>query len=203
MRLKSILKTIVVAVVLVVSVVVTGLAMTGCGEEKPDKEKEIKQALSTVNKFLENAKEDRNYTDISEYSDGSIYKYSAYYDKIKIEYNGTTTYGVTENGCFYKITQTDELQWHKSNDVSDLPDPQERIAKLISRINATPWNDFNNKTKTLICVLDDGNVTANIDSDKLIVNLIMDTGSTTTFTIKDIGKTVVALPDNIIDDTQE
>ena len=205
MKLAKFFKTIVISICLVAILLISGIFLTACNDE-PDKKKEQEQTKDAIISFLENAKSIKNYTSISEYSNNPTYSYYADVDKIKIEYNGTTNYGIIEDRCMYKISQDDDLLWHKNidvknNDVYDLSTPEERISDLISRINATSWNDYDSKTNTLICRLDDGHATAKIDSDTVIVNLIMNTGSTTTFTIKEVGSTTVTLPEDIIDDT--
>lgn len=186
---------------LVASIVVSALAMTGCAE-KPDKQKEINRALNAVTDFLANAKDRGNYSSVSVYSDGSIYRYYTDSGKIKIEYKETTTYGIIEDGYIYKIAQADDLTWHKNNSVYDLSDPEERVANLITNLNRAPWNDYDNKTKTLKWTQNDESATVNFDGKEFIFAIVTEKG-TTTHIIKDVGTTTVVLPEDIIDDTQQ
>ncbi|MDE7164189.1 MAG: hypothetical protein K2O04_02035 [Clostridiales bacterium] len=200
MKLARFFKTIVISFCLAACFAMAGLAMTGCGEKKPDKQEEIDNALNAAITFLRNAKEGRNYSDVSKYSDGRVYKYYTESGKIKIEYN-ETTYAVIENGRIYKIYQTDDLTWHKNSNASDIGDPEVLLSNLIMKIGVLPWSEYDSKTKTLKCVLTDGSITAKLDAGVLIINLIEDTGATTAITIKDVGSTTVTLPEDIVDDT--
>lgn len=209
MKITRILKTKALAVLLAASALAIGLAVTGCGGTDPDADaankanalKERAAAISEINEFLQNVKEGKNYTSVSVRTTTPTYIYYADGDKIKIEFDGTTDYGVIENNSIYKISQADDLCWHKNNNVYDVMNPAERISSLITKINAMPWNGYDGKTKTVICILDDGSATAKLNAEVLTVNIIVE-NKTTTFIIKDVGTTTVTLPENIVDDTQ-
>lgn len=194
------LKTKALPVLLAASALTVGLVATGCGDDEPDKEKERADALSAVIAFLESAKESKNYISVSERSNIPTYTYCADGDKILIDYNGVMTYAVIEDDYIYKIYQSDDSSWHKDLNFYNIDAPAARIESLISKINATPWNDYDRQTKTIICVLDDGKATVKLDEDQLTVSIIEE-NKTTTFAINDVGTTVVTLPENIIDDT--
>lgn len=200
MKLTKFFKTIVISVLLAVSFTMAVLVMTGCDEEEPDKEKEIKQAVSAAVDFLTNAKNCGNYSSVSEYPDGRKYEYYAEGDKFQIEYNGTT-YGVLEGAHLYKVYQADDMTWHKNNDTSDLKHPASRIANLINNINRQLWYDYDKKTKTLTTAYTDGSATIKLDAGAFIITFNLDTG-TTRHIINNVGTTTVTLPENIIDDTQ-
>lgn len=204
MKLKHFLKTIVVAVAIAVCLAVAGIAMTGCGEEKPDNKKEIQQAVSAVLEFLENAKKCDNYSSVSQFPDGSKYEYYAEGDKIKVD-NNEVFYIVKGEYYRYKISQADDTTWHKTLDNSETIMPAYRIDSIINSINKTSkaslWTDYDSKTKTLTATYSDGKATVKLDDDAIIITYILDTG-TTVYTINKVGTTTVTLPENIIDDTQ-
>ncbi|MDE5562115.1 MAG: hypothetical protein K2J01_00940 [Clostridiales bacterium] len=211
MKLTKFFKTIVISVCLAVSFVTAGLAMVGCGggnnpEDKNDKTEEIKQAASAAVDFLNAAKENGgNYYSTSEYSDGSVYKYYTADGKMKIEYNGELFYGVKVGNSLYKISQADDMTWHKTNDFSELGDPVARTDNLINSINKTSklslWTDYDSDTKTLTATYSDETVTVKLDAGVLVITFNWVTG-TTKHTIQNVGDVAITLPENIIDDTE-
>ena len=182
--------------------VIFSLTLAGCSNNKDE---EIKQAVSTVVEFLNTVKDSGNYSSVSEYSDGSVYKYYAEDGKIKVEYN-EVFYGVKVDNFLYKISQANDMTWHKNTDTTDLSDPVTRINNLINGINNTSngslWTDYNSKKKTLTATFSDGSATYKLVAGEFIVTFITNNG-TTKHTIKNVGNTTVTLPENIIDDTQE
>ena len=182
--------------------VIFSLTLAGCSNNKDE---EIKQAVSTVVEFLNTVKDSGNYSSVSEYSDGSVYKYYTEDGKIKVEYN-EVFYGVKVDNFLYKISQADDMTWHKNTDTTDLSDPVTRINNLINGINNTSngslWTDYNSKKKTLTATFSDGSATYKLVAGEFIVTFITNNG-TTKHTIKNVGNTTVTLPENIIDDTQE
>lgn len=203
MKLPQFFKTIAISVSLVACVAITGLAVTGCVDDdrEPDKNEQIKQAVSAVVDFLTTAKDGGNYSSVSEYYDGRKFEYYADDGKIRMEYNGTT-YALIENGYIYKIYQADDMTWHKNNDVYDLRNPKDRLAKLIKNINNTLWSDYDSKTKTLTATYSDGIATFNLEDGEVTLSFILDNG-TTTHVINHVGTTTVTLPEDIIDDMQQ
>ena len=183
------------------------ITLTACSNvEKPDKDEEIKHAVSVAVEFLNTVKDSGNYSSISEYSDGrGVYKYYTEDGKIKVEYN-EVYYGVKIGNNLYKISQADDMTWHKTTDTADLSDPAARTDNLINNINNTSkwflWTDYDSQTKTLTATYSDGSATLKLDGGVFIITYITNNG-TTKHTIKDVGNTTVTLPDNIIDDTQE
>lgn len=182
------------------------LTLAACGndDEKPNQDEEIEQAVSTVVDFLNTVKDSDNYSSVSFLSDGSIYKYYTENGKFKIEYN-EVFYGVSVGDSLYKISQADDMTWHKNTDTSDFSDPITRINNLINGIDNTSkaslWTDYNSKTKTLTATYSDGNTTVKLDAGEFCITYITNNG-TTKHIIKDVGDTTVTLPENIIDDTQ-
>lgn len=59
---------------------------------------------------------------------------------------------------------------------------------------------LHSKTKTLTATYSDGSGTYKLDAGEFIWTIITDKGITK-HTINNVGKTVVSLPENIIDDT--
>lgn len=181
--------------------VILAITLTGC--ENRNKDEEIKQAVSTVVDFLETAQDSGVYSSVSEYSDGSIYKYYTEDGKIKVEYN-EVFYGVKVGSSLYKISQTDDMVWHKTNDTADLSDPISRINNLINGINniskLSLWTDYDSKTKTLTATYSDGSSTIKLDAGEFMITFISNYGITKHI-IKEVGNTTVTLPEDIIDDT--
>jgi hypothetical protein len=181
---------------------ILSLTLAGCSNNKDE---EITQAVSAAVDFLNTVKDSGNYSSVSEYSSGIVYKYYTEDDKIKVEYN-KVFYGVKVDNRLYKISQADDMTWHKNTDNTDLSDPVTRINNLINGINNTSnvslWTDYNRKTKTLTATFSDGSATYKLDAGEFIVIFITNNG-TTKHTIKNVGNTTVTLPENIIDDTQE
>lgn len=186
------------------------LVLTGCAnEEKPNKDEEIKKAVSTAIDFLNTVKASGNYSSVSEYSDGRIYKFYTEDGKIKVEYNDEVFYGMKIENHLYKISQADDMTWHKHTDTTDLSDPATRNNTLINAINNMTkyslWTDYNSNTKTITATLSDGTANLKLDTGIFILTYKLETGittHTTTHTIKDVGNTTVTLPENIIDDTK-
>lgn len=212
MKLTKFLKTIAISVCIAASFAIAGLAMVGCGNDnnsaaqKQQKTKEINQAANAAVDFLNTAKANGgNYYSTSEFSDGSVYKYYTADGKMKIEYNGELFYGVKIGNSLYKISQADDMTWHKTNNLADLSDPVARTDNLINSINKTSkyslWTDYDNDTKTLTATYTDGNATVKLDAGVLVVTFNLDTG-TTKHTIQNVGDVAVTLPENIIDDTK-
>ena len=179
------------------------LMLTACGSGETDKEEYIEQAVSAVVDFLNTVKDGGNYSSVSEYSDGSVYKYYTEDGKIKVEYNGVF-YGLKVGNYLYKISQADDMSWHMNTDNTDLSDPLTRTNNLINGItnisNWSLWSGYNSKTQTLTATLSDGKTTYKLNAGELIITIITDSG-TTKHIIKDVGDTTVILPENIIDDT--
>ncbi|MDE5592426.1 MAG: hypothetical protein K2I75_00575 [Clostridiales bacterium] len=207
MKLTKLLKTIAISVCLAASFAIAGLSLTGCGGEtpdsqKPDRTEEIKQATSAAVDFLMTARNGWNYSYVSEYSDGSVYKYYTDNNRIKVEYNGT--FYALNADRIYKIVQADDMTWHKTNDSTDVIEPYTKINNHIDSINNTSnaslWSDYDSKTKMLTATYLDGSATIKLDAGELTITLITDKG-TTKHTIKDVGSTTVTLPEDIIDDT--
>lgn len=204
MKLTKFIKTI--FILLVASFVMAGLAMTGCGnDEKTDKNEEIRQAVSAAIDFLNTVKDSGNYSSVSEYSDGRVYKYYTKDGKIKVEYNGVF-YGIKEGDSLYKISKADDMTWHKTNDNTDLSDPKNRTNTLINNINNISyywlWTDYDSKTKTLTATYSDESAKLKLDADEFVLTYFTNNG-TTKHTIKNVGNTTVTLPENIIDDTKK
>ncbi|MDE6200608.1 MAG: hypothetical protein K2M47_01840 [Clostridiales bacterium] len=207
MKLTKFFKTIAISVCLAASFVTAGFAMAGCGNDnnpaaqKQQKTKEINQAASAAVEFLKNAKNGWNYSSVSEYSDGRLYKYYTDDYKIKVEYNGT--FYALNTDRLYKIVQADDMTWHKTTDTTDVSEPYAKINNLIASINATSnaswWTDYDSKTKTLTAADTDGSVTVTLDAGEFIITFITDKG-TAKHTIKDVGTTTVTLPEDIIDE---
>ena len=182
------------------------IMLAGCGNNgKPKKDEEIKQAVNTAIDFLNTARTSGNYSSVSEYSDGSIYTYYAEDGKLKVEYKNDVFYGEQSGSRFYKISQTDDMIWHKTYDTTDLSNPRTRINNLINGINNTTdlslWTDYDGETKTLTATYADGSSTLKLDAGVFVITYFTDSG-TTKHTIKEVGNTTVTLPENIIDDTQ-
>ena len=181
---------------------ILSLTLAGCSNNKDE---ETAQAVSAAVDFLNTVKDSGNYSSVSEYSDGSVYKYYTEDGKIKVEYN-EVFYGVKVDNRLYKISQANDMTWHKNTDNTDLSDPVTRTNNLINGINNTSnaslWTDYNRKTKTLTATFSDGSATYKLDAGEFIVTFITNNG-TTKHTIKNVGNTTVTLPENIIDDTQE
>lgn len=202
--MKKLLVTLLVCIMTILT-----QTLTACGnDEKPNKDEEINQAVSNVIEFLNSVKDSGNYSSVSEFPDGSVYKYYTAYSKIKVEYNkveyNEVFYGVKEGNILYKISQADDTTWHKITDTTDLSDPIARTNNLINGVNNTSnaflWTDYNSKTKTLTATYSDGSGTYKLDAGEFIWTIITDKGITK-HTINNVGKTVVSLPENIIDDT--
>ena len=182
------------------------LTLTACGSgEKINKDEEIEQAVSDVIDFLNTVKDSGNYSSVSEYSDGSVYKYYTEDGKIKVEYS-EVFYGLKVGDCLYKISQDDDMNWHMNTDTTDLSDPITRTDNLINGINniskAVLWTDYNRKTKTLTATFSDGIATYTLNAGEFSVTYFTNSG-TTKHIIKNVGSTTVTLPENIIDDTQK
>ncbi len=62
-------------------IAILSLTLVGCNSNK---EEEIKQAVSATVDFLNTVKDSGNYSSVSEFSDGSIYKYYTQDGKIKV-----------------------------------------------------------------------------------------------------------------------
>ena len=109
-----------------------------------------------------------------------------------------------EDDSLFRIYQDDDLTWHKGA-AYNITHPQERLENLINGIDntrkASLWTDYNSKTKTLTATYSDGSATAKLDGGEFTITFIAENG-TTTHIIKDVGTTIVTLPENIIDDTQ-
>lgn len=71
-------------------IAILSLTLAGCSNNKDE---EITQAVSAAVDFLNTVKDSGNYSSVSEYSDGSVYKYYTEDGKIKVEYN-EVFYGV-------------------------------------------------------------------------------------------------------------
>ena len=202
MRIKKFFKTIVVPAILAASVTVSCCALSACADS--DNENDAQQLIQTsadeLKMFMADARSGRNFTTVSIYSDGSTWVYYADDDKIKTDYKGTTTYGLIENKHIYRIYRTDDLQWHRTDDAGDLRDPEAQLTILYNKLIFMPWNEYDNEAKALVCALDDGRATAKLESEKLTVDIVLDTGVTTTFIVKDIGTTTVSIPDDIAND---
>lgn len=213
MKIAKFLKTTVISICLAASFAAAGLAMVGCGDGKtpasqnPNKAAEIKQAVNAAVEFLNTTKENGgNYYSVSEYSDGSVYKYYTADGKMKIEYKGELFYGVKVGNSLYKISQAEDMTWHKTNDFSELSDPITRTDKLIDGINKTSkmslWTDYDSDTKTLTATYSDGTETITLNAGVLVITSYLDTGKTTKHTIQNVGDVAITLPENIIDDTE-
>lgn len=181
---------------------ISALAVTGC--ESQNKDEEIKQAVESTIGFLNTAKESGVYSSVSEYSDGSVYKYYTEDGKIKVEYN-EIFYGVKEEGILYKISLTDDMIWHKTKDTENLSDPATRIDNLIDGINRISrfslWTGYDGRTKTLTATYSDGSSTIKLDGGEFVITHHLN-GGLTRHIIKEVGNTAVTLPEPILDDTR-
>ena len=180
------------------------LTLTACDSNETYNDEDIEQAVSGAVDFLNTVKDGGNYSSVSEFSDGSVYKYYTEDGKIKVEYN-QVFYGVKVGNYLYKISQADDMSWHMNTDNTDLSDPVNRTNNLINGINnisnRSLWSGYNSKTKTLTATFSDGKATYKLNAGEFNVTFITDSG-TTKHIIKDVGDTTVTLPENIIDDTQ-
>lgn len=207
MKLTKFFKTIVISFCLVASFALAGL--TGCGNDSKNSadKREISDAWGKIELYLSSVKDGRNYATIVDRSNSNMFSFTYYGDgdKFQIDYNDTVIYGVVENYQIYKISQADDLSWHKrkSTDVDDMRAPQAQIQSLITKLNYCAWNEYNSKTKTLKYVTTDGTITAKLSNNELTVEFIYTDGTEKTMkiTVKDVGTTTVTLPENIIDDT--
>ena len=204
MRSLKFFKTKTLPALLVASTFAVGFAMTGCGDNNSDKEPDIHEAVNSLNLFLSQAKNEQNFTAITNQPNVYAFTYYGDIDKFRIDYNDTFFYGIIEENNIYKISQSDDLSWHKNTETDDLRAPKDQIQSLISKLNVLSWNEYDSKTKTLKCELTDGIVTANLDANQLKVNIIYTNASDKSLEVivKDVGATTVTLPANIIDDAQ-
>ena len=203
MRSLKLFNTKILPALLAASAFAIGFAMTGCGDNT-GKEPDISEVVNSLNSFLSQAKYEQNFTAITNQPNVYAFTYYGDVDKFRIDYNDTFFYGVVEENNIYKISQSDDLSWHKSTDIADLRAPKDQIQSLISKLNGLSWNEYDSKTKILKCELTDGIVTANLDTNQLKVNFIYTDGPEKSLEVivKDVGTTAVSLPENIIDDAQ-
>ncbi|MCH5165107.1 MAG: hypothetical protein J1G01_01740 [Clostridiales bacterium] len=204
MKIKKFFKINVLPVLIAASVPASGFAMTGCGNDNSNKEPYISEVVNSINLFLSRAKYEQNFTSITNQPNVYSFTYYGDGDKFQIDYDDSIIYGIVEEDNIYKISQSNDLSWHKSTDIDDMRNPKDQISSLISKLNVLYWNEYNSKTKTLKCELTDGIATATLIANELTVNFIYTDGTEKSLEIivKDVGTTVVTLPENIIDDTQ-
>ena len=192
-------------IMLSISTLATGFATAGCGDNNSSNGKVIADAVESMNLFLSQAKDEQNFTVITNQPNVYAFTYYGDVDKFRIDYADTFFYGVVEENNIFKISQSDDLSWHKSTEIDDLRAPKDQIQSLISKLNALSWTEYNSKTKTLKCELADGMTSAKLIDNELTVNIVYYTDESEKsleILVKDVGSTNVTLPENIVDDTQ-